>query len=69
MWRKLGTTNCCIRDHWWIPNGKILSMDEAFPVEINEKQDRQITVTETMQYEAMSRVIMMMTFRAQFGEL
>ena len=37
MWRKLGTANCWIRDHGWIPNGKILSMDEVFPVEIDKK--------------------------------
>ena len=37
MWRKLGAANCCIQDHWWIPNGKMLSMDEVFPVEINKK--------------------------------
>ena len=38
MWRKLGTANYCIRDYGWLPNGKILLMDEVFPVEINKKK-------------------------------
>ena len=38
MWRKLGTANYCIRDYGWLPNGKILLMDEVFPVKLIKKK-------------------------------